>query len=314
MTGPTTGTLLDSTHKTFLRFPPRWQNVLVPCGGSRAAALGMTLYAASKPAPLVAHYALWAVARLSTGRVLPPGRRETWAAPVPQDVLAALCGQWSEAVGGAGDGIAVYERLQAARTAMTVLVCAGARSMLVRVREDPAELVRERSVSVAAQGRPRSAFAVPALVGEGEAGGWHWTGYAVMSTRPHRPLYRLPRHAGARISDLVEAAVPRPPGTPTHWRGAHCDVTPWNLRRGGGRTWLIDWEEAAWAPPGTDQLYLRATVAAMGRRPIRPDSVPAADEEARTFCVELLEQRSASSREDHLRKRMLRALGAAPPG
>jgi aminoglycoside phosphotransferase (APT) family kinase protein len=40
----------------------------------------------------------------------------------------------------------------------------------------------------------------------------------------------------------------------------HGDLTPWNLRqRTDGTLFLIDWEDAGWAPPGADEVYYWAT-------------------------------------------------------
>ncbi len=36
------------------------------------------------------------------------------------------------------------------------------------------------------------------------------------------------------------------------------------------QTWLMDWEDAGWAPPGTDELYFAATTAALHSKPAHP--------------------------------------------
>ena len=46
-----------------------------------------------------------------------------------------------------------------------------------------------------------------------------------------------------------------------HWRASHGDFSPWNLRRHGRRMFLFDWEDARWAPAGTDELFFRLTLA-----------------------------------------------------
>lgn len=301
------GLLLMS--RRFVRFPPRWRNVLVPVGPRRATALGVTLYSASRPLPWLVQYVLWCGASLA-GASMVPGDRETWIPTVTADSLAALVQQWSDAVGGRLDGIAVYERLQTARAGLTLLVCAGARSMLVRVRREDDELRLERTISGAARDHDLRTIRVPELIGSGEVDGWHWVGYEIMATRPHRPCYRLEQSGHAEVAALVESVVPRPEGTPSHWRGAHCDLTPWNLRRSRSTTWLIDWEDAQWAPPGTDALFLRATVAAMGRRDMAKLTIRPGEEEARAFCADLVRARPMSATEHHLRSRLLTALAA----
>lgn len=309
MTRPDDSSGLLPLSPRFVRFPPRWRNVLVPVHPRRATALGVTLYSASRPLPWLVQYVLWCGASLA-GALLVPGDRETWSPTVAVDSLAGLGEQWRDAVGGRPDGIAVYERLQPARAGLTLLVCAGARSMLVRVRRGDEELRIERTISAAARDHGLRTIRVPELIGSGEVDGWHWVGYEVMATRPHRPSYRLDESGHAEITTLVESVVPRPEGTPAHWRGAHCDLTPWNLRRSRSTTWLIDWEDAQWAPPGTDALFLRATVAAMGRRDISRLTVRPDEEEARTFCADLVQGRPMSATEHHLRTRILTALAA----
>ena len=78
----------------------------------------------------------------------------------------------------------------------------------------------------------------------------------------------------------MEAVLDRPAGTPEHWRGAHGDLTPWNLRRSSTGTWLIDWEDACWAPPGTDRIYFAAVTAATRPGPARPLPIRDEDREA----------------------------------
>ena len=50
----------------------------------------------------------------------------------------------------------------------------------------------------------------------------------------------------------------------------HGDFTPWNLRqRRDGTLILVDWEDAAWAPPGADEVYYAATAGVFGGRTTR---------------------------------------------
>ena len=47
----------------------------------------------------------------------------------------------------------------------------------------------------------------------------------------------------------------------------HGDFAPWNLRQlRGGSLVLVDWENAGWAPPRADEVFYRATRAALGHR------------------------------------------------
>jgi hypothetical protein len=290
-----------------IRFPPKWRLVLVPESPRAASALGVTLYTASKPAPLAAQRALWAVARVFGGRAL-PGPREQWAPPLPAGTFAALCDQLRASIGREPDGYAIYERPQRERAGgLTMLACAGRASLLVRARTDAAELAIERRVSAAYAAHPATAFRVPRLAGAGELDGWHWVAYETIATRPHAPVRRAPGRLFDDVGELVEAALDRPAGTPEHWRGAHGDLTPWNLRRSGTGTWLIDWEDAGWAPPGSDRVYFAAVTAATGGGPARP--IPVADEhqEAAQRWAAVVADRPAGE-DARLRDRLLAAL------
>src|SRR3954470_500453 len=152
------GRLQDVRH---IRFPPKWRLVLVPETPRSATALGITLYTASKPAPLAAQRALWAAARLFGGRAL-PGAREQWQPPLPAATFAELRRQLAAAIGRDPEAFAIYERPQRERAAgLTLLACAGRDSLLVRVRADEAELALERRVSAAHAARPAGSFRVP---------------------------------------------------------------------------------------------------------------------------------------------------------
>jgi hypothetical protein len=287
----------------FVRFPPKWQNVLVPTRPASATALGMTLYTASRPLPVFAQQVLWWAAVGSRGLLL-PGRRERWSPPLPEETFQRLCAAWAAATGRVPDAVAVYHRLQAERRGITLLLCAGRRSMLVRVRADETTLTREREISTAAATTGPTAFRVPQLRGAGEVDGWSWVGYELIAERPHRPVRRPVPGLTDQISELVESVVPRPEGNATHWRGAHRDLTPWNLRRSHTGTWLIDWEDAGWAPPGADEVYFRATVAAMGRRPVRALAVPDEQREAARYWLDIVRARPIATSETTLKNRL----------
>ncbi|MGN6609420.1 MAG: phosphotransferase [Jatrophihabitans sp.] len=294
---------------TYVRYPPRWRNILVPLGPRRNAALGMTLYTACRPLPLAAHRALWAAARLAGPRVL-PGPRETWTPDVPDPVWRALVEQWSAAGGGRPTGFAIYSRIQASRQALVLLLCTPT-PMLVRVRPDDTALSLEQRVSAAANadGVGTAAFRVPRVVGSGEADGWHWLGYELMATRPHAPVGAVGAAALAQISRIVDAVLPRPADVPAHWQGAHGDLTPWNFRRAGGRDWLIDWEDVGWAPPGADAVFFAANTAALRDVPSGPLAVDPAHEEARRYWFDRVAARRVEDGEVQLQQRLLTLLG-----
>ena len=216
--------------------------------------------------------------------------------------------EWSRIVGRRPDGMALYHRLQASRAALTLLLCAGRNSLLVRVRRDGDSLLTERRISELAAERDLHGLRVPTLAGFGEIDGWHWTAFTIMATRPHRPVYRLPDGAAAEVGSLVEAIVPRPAGIPGHWAAAHLDMTPWNLRRGSRQTWLIDWEDAGWAPPGADEIYLGAVVAAIRPGRVRPLPRTEQTEESLAYWADIVRARTVEAVESTLNERLLDAL------
>lgn len=293
----------------YVRFPPRWRHVLVPQEGRVAAGLGVALYTAVRPKPVAAQWGLWAAARVAGARAL-PGPRERWSPPLEQEVFARLWAQWTRCTGG-GDALAVYARTQEFRAGLVLVVCHGRRSMLVRLRRDGAELEGERALAQVAEEHPASTFRVPRVLGHGESDGWHWLGYEVMSLTPHLPTRAVPPALTDDITRLVERAVPRPAGTPAHWRGAHNDLCPWNLRRTRRGRWLIDWEDAGYAPPGADRVYFAATAAAMrGAEPTGPLALEPSLEEARAFWAQRVAQRRVTDQEEQLQRRLTVLLGA----
>lgn len=296
-----------------IRFPPKWRLVLVPETPRAATALGTTLYTASRPVPLAAQRALWAAARVFGGRAL-PGTREQWHPPLPAEAFGALQEQISAAVGRRPDGYAVYERPQRERAGgLTLLACAGRDSLLVRARIDPAELDLEQRISEAYAARPAGTFRVPQVAGRGEAAGWHWIGYQAIATRPHAPVRSAGDRLFADVAALVAEVVERPSDTPAGWRGAHGDLTPWNLRRSETGIWLIDWEDAGWAPPGSDAVYFAAVGAALRGQPAGPLEIATTHREAAQRWAALVAQRPRDS-DPRLRERLLTLLGAGPEG
>jgi hypothetical protein len=138
--------------------------------------------------------------------------------------------------------------------------------------------------------------------------GWHWVGFHTIATRPHAPVRRAPDGFFAEVTGLVEAVVDRPSGTPGHWRGGHGDLTPWNLRRSGTGAWLIDWEDAGWLPPGSDQVYFAAVVAALRGGPARTLDIATEHPEAAERWSAVVAARTADS-DPRLRERLLTLLG-----
>jgi len=107
---------------------------------------------------------------------------------------------------------------------------------------------------------------IPAGIGEVEVDGWTGRRFEVvprLTTTPTCSWERIVTVA-ADVSDHLARVLPRPSDTPAHWRPMHGDFTPWNLRQDRrGRLWLLDWEEAEWAPRVADVLRYAAAVRSM---------------------------------------------------
>lgn len=282
------------------------RNVLVPARSRQAALAGISLITRSKAVALLAQWGLYYAVAMLGPRFL-PGERVTWEPPGGAARWSALAGRL-----GKFDALALYERPQASRTGLAaVLLHRGRPVGFLKLREEPGELDREHRAMVALAGARPETFRLPRVLGRGEAEGWHWMVMEPMPPRPAAPARRivLPRLV-ADIQRCLEPLLPRPHDVPAHWRPMHGDLTPWNLRRcGPGLPWLIDWEDAAWAPPGADQVYYAVTsAAALGRRSVSPPE-PGHVEAAR-FWLERLAARSGDDHDAPLTARLVAELRA----
>jgi hypothetical protein len=275
------------------------RNVLIPTGSRRGALAGIALITRSKPAALAAQWGLYAAVAVLGPRIV-PGDRVRWVPPGGSARWRALAARV-----GPFDDLALYERPQASRTGLAaVLLRAGRPVGFLKLREDPAELDREHLAMVAlTRARPET-FRLPRVLDRGETADWHWLVMEAMPPRPAAPARRVPlSRMVADIQRCLEPLLP-PQDVPAHWRPMHGDLTPWNLRRcGRGLPWLIDWEDATWAPPGADQVYYAATsAAALGRRPVSPPEP--GHVEAAEFWLERLAARSGDDHDAPLTARL----------
>lgn len=104
---------------------------------------------------------------------------------------------------------------------------------------------------------------IPALLAEHTVEGWTGRRFEVVPRLSRTPTCPLSRIIGVAndVSARLAAVIPRPCGTAAHWRPMHGDFTPWNLREDrAGALWLLDWEDAAWAPPVADLVRYVAAV------------------------------------------------------
>lgn len=251
---------------TLKRFPPHG-GLLVPLGSRGAAAGALSAYAACRPGAALARRAAAGWVRiLGPGRL--PGHAEAWHPPLPDDAWTALL----ETLRGAVpfDALAVLERRQPDRAGFALLLLRGSRAAaFVKLRPLPAAGVHREAGALERLARavPR-AFSAPALLARGTAGAWGWLAATALPGPHHVPRApRLPQVAADVRRALAD--LPRPNDVPAHWMPMHGDLTPWNLREAHGRLLLYDWERAAWAPPGADEVLYRVAEAALygGRRP-----------------------------------------------
>jgi hypothetical protein len=200
-----------------------------------------------------------------------------------------LISTWRELVGPFED-LAIFDRAQASRTGFAALLLRDGTSVgFAKVRDGAqAALANEfRAVEAIVRFGP-SAFEVPTAVALDTVEGWHFflssalrPSLHTMPTRP--PLDEIIVQIQSGLGSLQ-----RPSEVATHWEPMHGDFTPWNLRqRADGSMFLIDWEDAGWAPPGADQVYYRAVESVLTGRPLHDPGL----EEAARFWSEILEQR-----------------------
>jgi hypothetical protein len=100
-------------------------------------------------------------------------------------------------------------------------------------------------------------FRVPSLRDQSLCDRW-----LLRSFDPVPRFHRTPRWEPAAVAEVAEEAsrlldtkLARGCDIPSHWRPMHGDFVPWNLREDrNGNLWLLDWEDAGWAPPSADLL------------------------------------------------------------
>jgi Phosphotransferase enzyme family len=244
-------------------FPPGWGHIKVPVSSRRAALAGLTLYTPCLPRAVWAHRAARACVAIFGPTAL-LGRSFPWV-PMNQGNWLELSDVWRREL-GAFDDVAGYSRLQASRTGFALLLLhKGSPVAFVKLRNgDCRSLVNEKHALEAVwRYRPR-AFQVPEPLQSGYAGGWHYLASAPRLSTVHRPPRNPPLGTILEEIEGALAGLPRPSEIPDHWRPMHGDFAPWNLRElRRGPLVLIDWEDAGWAPAGADEVFYRATRAAL---------------------------------------------------
>jgi hypothetical protein len=269
------------TGVQFKEFPPGWGHLFVPVGDRAEAIAGIAMYTPGSWRGIVAQRAAWWGVRLGGPRLL-PGRARSWEPPMDPRTWHELQERLREHVGDY-DSWAGYVRRGGRTGLLLLLLRDGASIGFVKARAGGSAVIDNeyRALTAAHRSRP-SAFVALEPLASGDCGDWSYLITAPLPPRIHR---RADDAVLARVLAQVEMALashPRPAGTPDHWVPAHGDFAPWNLRRfRRGGTYLIDWEEAGWAPPGSDMVYYAACAAALGR-PVRGFTIDAG--EATRFC------------------------------
>jgi hypothetical protein len=273
-------------------FPPGWDHLKIPVSSRQAALAGLALYSACRPRAIWLQRAAWAWIRLLGPRHL-PGRAAMWQPPMEQwlELAEAL-----EKALGPFDAMAGYLRVQTSRPGVALLLLRRGQAVaFVKTRKGPSEaLLNEgRSLSAVSAYAPKT-FRAPTPLHSGEVAGWHYLAVSPLPAQLHRPPVDPP--VGEILQEVRSAlaAVPRPPDLSPDWQPMHGDFAPWNLRTTGPRSlYLFDWERAGWGPAGADEVFYRATVAALAERPAHQLQYP----EAVRFWRERIAQHSGNVRD-----------------
>lgn len=293
------------TVRCYKDFPPGWGHIKVPMSSRRAAIAGLGLYTACRARALWAQRAACAaVAILGPGALW--GSSFPWS-PLGETTWEALAALWRREF-GTFDEVAGYSRLQASRGGVALLLLRnGSPIAFVKLRQgDDGELRNERRALEAMWSAGPRAFLIPEPLDAGTLDDWHYLVTAPLPSGLHRPPRDPP--LGAILEEVAAAlaGLPRAPGTPDHWRPMHGDFAPWNLRRlRGGSLALVDWEKAAWAPPGADDVFYRAAQAVLLHR----QAEGGAAAEAVQFWRARVSSRQETARDERLAQALGRVLG-----
>ena len=226
-----------------------------------------------------------------------PGRKAAPDPPIEPRVWLELSETWRECLGDF-DTAVVYGRQQHGRSGFATLLMRRntAVGFLKVQRADESQLgLEEHALRLVERAAPRS-FHAPRVLTSGQAAGWSYMALEALPPIPHRPADNPPLQL--IIAEIQEALgeLAKGESVPDHWRPAHGDLTPWNLRaiRHRGLA-LIDWEDAGWGPPGMDEVFYRATESAF--RKLGP--VSAGNHEAIRYWIDRFSERTGDKWERH---------------
>lgn len=263
------------------------------------------------PAAVFAQRALYAAVRFAGPRII-PGRRDSWNYPVDSETWLGFVEEW-HALFGDWDSIALYRRPQRDRDGCALLLLRRGRGVgFIRITADDARARNEFAVMRGVHRASPETFMIAEPLGLGSRDGWSWLATATVPNYPLGAVRQRPVRARVinEIADILDDVVERSDGIPAGWRGAHGDLAPWNLRTDlFGRVIVIDWEDAVFAPSGSDLLYAELTAQVTFRsRP--PESTTA---EAAEWISSILGARRTTDEEvGSINNRLLAALALVP--
>ena len=249
-------------------FPRSGSPLVVPTASRSAAVAAIAMYTPCRRRSVLVRDLLWWAVRVLGPRVLPVAR-VAWPLPVEPPVWNGMCAQMGDALPASWDSLAVHRRAGDRPGATVAFIADGRQAAVARI-EPEHERGADREVEALriVDAHAPSTFTVPRVRAAGRCAGWAWTVTSPVRLGRHRMVVGAPvARVAEEIGDAL-AALPRPAGTPAHWRPFHGDFVPWNLRttRSGGRA-LLDWESAGWAPPGADLALYGASARAVARSP-----------------------------------------------
>lgn len=287
---------------------PRNGHIWVPRSTARAAAAGLSMFSPCKPTGVFLQRALFATVRILGPWAL-PGSRELWSVPVPSPTWERFIDEW-RSLFGAWDSVALYRRPQSHRSGFALLLLRNGRGVgFVRVATSREAVHKEFEVMSGVHlARPKT-FRIARPVGWGAVDDeWAWLATESLPNYPMSAVRRADVRANvtSEISDILDDVLVRGSHTPSHWRGSHGDVAPWNLRtEWDGAVRVIDWEDAGFAPPGVDELYGALTAyVTFGD----PPEVSTSEETATWLAEALSARRHDSEGRDSINNRLLSAL------
>lgn len=179
------------------------------------------------------------------------------------DAWGSLAGAWRWEI-GEFDGVAVASR--GGSILRLLLLQEGEPAALAKLAPvtDCAGVEREETALRLLTGARPHVFRIPRVLAAGEVAGWRFVLTTPLPPRIHRMAVAPPLSRIIGDIHMGLASLPRPANTPSHWHPMHGELAPWTVRElPDGSLTVLDWERAAWGPPGADEVFYRAAVSAL---------------------------------------------------